>query len=257
MLKQPSQSFDIQIRIMNILLSISFTDLLQNIVGSLSASVAFASVAIAVRKLFTIRELEGKRKKTITGEKDDILNEKWDRFSEEKANQDLKDLSELYPPSKNTYIKHDYDQGFSNGKRDGRNFENQHLSSYYQQVLYQSKVSFWFSLIFASLGFLMIILSIFLYNEGHLDKSVLSLISGLLIDGVSALFFVQSNKAQKAMGDFFEKLRLDKNNLEARQVCDLIEDKKLRDITKVQLTLKLAEIIPSKELNDKIFNLDS
>jgi hypothetical protein len=140
---------------------------------------------------------------------------------------------------------------------DKEQFENEHLSNYYLQVLYQSKVSFWFSLIFASLGFLMIILSIFLYKEGNFDKSILSLISGFMIDGVSALFFVQSNKAQKAMGDFFEKLRIDKNNLEARRVCNQIENKQWRDITKIQISFKLAEIILSPELSDKIISMSN
>jgi len=101
---------------------------------------------------------------------------------------------------------------------------------------------------------MIIILSIFIYKEGSIDKSILTLVSGIIIDAVSALFFVQSNKAQKTMGNFFEKLRIDKNNSEAERVCNLIEDTYLKDITIIQLAFKLAEVVPPAEFNEKVMS---
>ena len=138
------------------------------------------------------------------------------------------------------------------GEATATNYEVKHLSNYYSQVLYQSKISFWFSLIFASLGFVIIILSFFIYGAESIDKSILSFISGIIIEAVSALFFVQSNKARKTMGNFFEKLRRDKNNSEAKSICNQIEDSCLRDITKIQLVFKLAEIVPTSDFNEKM-----
>src|SRR6266851_8747766 len=44
-------------------------------------------------------------------------------------------------------------------------FETEQLARYYAQVLAQSKISFWFSLFFASLGFLVIVVSALMYSQ--------------------------------------------------------------------------------------------
>jgi len=243
------------------LLSMEFNDWFQTGIGILSIAVTLISASIAFKKLFTIKVLEAERKKDLVQVANNkvISGDKHTNFEDTDLKKKREELKKKLLEGK-AHVTDGNKIVIPPGKLAGGinsiNFENEHLSNYYLQVLYQSKISFWFSLIFASLGFLIIILSIFLYKEGSFDKSILSLVSGLLIDAVSALFFVQSNKAQKAMGDFFEKLRIDKNNLEARRVCELIENKHLRDITKVQLAFKLVEINPTIELNDKIMNVE-
>ena len=93
------------------------------------------------------------------------------------------------------------------------------LREYHAQGLAQSRVSFWFSLTFASIGFAVIALAVGLFLEatpagtGWLDnagKPVFTLVSGTVIDAVAALFFVQSNKARQLMTEFFDKLRIDR-----------------------------------------------
>ena len=91
------------------------------------------------------------------------------------------------------------------------------MREYHAQGLSQSRVSFWFSLVFASLGFAIIALSVGIFlqrvdnpNVGWLEtagKPVFTLVAGTVIDAVSALFFVQSNKARQLMTEFFDKLR--------------------------------------------------
>src|ERR1035441_1929553 len=43
-------------------------------------------------------------------------------------------------------------------------FETEQLAQYYSQVLAHSRISFWFSLIFASLGFVVIVVASFMYS---------------------------------------------------------------------------------------------
>lgn len=119
-------------------------------------------------------------------------------------------------------------------------FETEQLAKYYAQVLAQSKTSFWFSLIFASIGFMVIVYAVFAYTSSNLGTSVVQLTAGLVIDAVAALFFVQSKDAQKSMGDFFDKLRKDRQQVESRALCDSITDKKAQDALRVQLALYYA-----------------
>jgi hypothetical protein len=119
-------------------------------------------------------------------------------------------------------------------------FETEQLAKYYAQVLAQSNTSFWFSLIFASIGFLVIVYAVFAYTSSNFGTSVVQFIAGLVIDAVAALFFVQSKEAQKSMGDFFDKLRKDRQQVESRALCDSISDKKAQDALRVQLALYYA-----------------
>jgi len=121
-------------------------------------------------------------------------------------------------------------------------FETEQLAKYYAQVLAQSKTSFWFSLIFASIGFSVIVFAVFSYNNVNVGTSAVQLIAGVVIDAVAALFFVQSKNAQKSMGEFFDKLRKDRQQVESRTLCDSISDKKAQDALRVQLSLYYAGI---------------
>src|SRR4051794_32821145 len=44
--------------------------------------------------------------------------------------------------------------------------EAEHLAKYYGLVLGQSRISFWFSLVFASIGFLIIVAGAMMYSDG-------------------------------------------------------------------------------------------
>ena len=131
-------------------------------------------------------------------------------------------------------------------------FETEQLALYYGQVLSQSKVSFWFSLIFASLGFAVIVAAGFLYTGQNTGATVAQFISGLVMDAVAALFFTQSRNAQKAMGEFFDKLRRDRQHLESRRLCDSIANPLIQDALRMQLALHYAEIEDSSAVTKSL-----
>ncbi len=146
-------------------------------------------------------------------------------------------------------VTSDANQG---GMDSGIPFEVTQLSNYYAQILSQSKVSFWFSLVFASIGFSVIISSAFLYSEGGLQATIVQFFSGVVVDAVAALFFVQSKNAQKSMGDFFDKLRRDRLHAESRKICEQIESSEAKDALRVHLSLHYAEVQNSQEISKAI-----
>jgi TRADD-N domain-containing protein len=121
-------------------------------------------------------------------------------------------------------------------------FEIPALANYYNQALSRANISFWFSLIFASIGFGVIIFAFLSHNSSEISGTIIKVVSGTVIDAVAGLFFVQSTNAQKSMGDFFEKLRLDRLNAEAREMISEIENVERRDQLRAQLILKYSGI---------------
>lgn len=120
--------------------------------------------------------------------------------------------------------------------------ETKHLDNYYAQVLTQSKAAFWFSLMFASMGFMVIIAAAMTYSDGKITATVIQGIAGVIIDSVAALFFVQSKRAQVSMSEYFEKLRKDRQKVESRKLCDEISDPKLKDELRTRLALYYAGV---------------
>ncbi|MBW4707111.1 hypothetical protein KX928_04855 [Roseobacter sp. YSTF-M11] len=121
-------------------------------------------------------------------------------------------------------------------------FETKALSSYYNQALQRANVSFWFSLVFASVGFGVIVFAFASHSSSDLTATVVKVVSGVIIDAVSVLFFAQSTSSQKSMSEFFEKLRHDRLNAEAREMICEIEDVSKRDEVRTQLILKYSGI---------------
>jgi hypothetical protein len=111
------------------------------------------------------------------------------------------------------------------------------FDEYHSQSLSQARISFWFSLIFASFGFFIICMSIFLYSG---NTAILGIISGAVIDAVSALFFYQSNKARQLMSEFFDRLRVDRKLSESLKLCDAIDDSNMKNSLRVTLALYFA-----------------
>ncbi len=119
-------------------------------------------------------------------------------------------------------------------------FEIEQLANYYSQILSQSKVSFWFSMIFASLGFAIIVISAFLHTEGTTTATIAQFSAGIIMDAVAGLFFVQSRNAQKSMGEFFDKLRNDRLHAESKLITESIQSKDAQDALRLHLALHYA-----------------
>ncbi|MEM6409236.1 MAG: hypothetical protein AAF700_12580 [Pseudomonadota bacterium] len=131
---------------------------------------------------------------------------------------------------------------------DSQPFEITALASYYNQALSRAQISFWFSLIFASIGFGVIIMAFASHDSSDISGSVLKIVSGTIIDAVAALFFVQSTNAQKSMSEFFEKLRHDRLNAEAREMVAEIEDATSRDQVRIDMIGKYTGIAFAKNV---------
>lgn len=88
----------------------------------------------------------------------------------------------------------------------------------------------------------LIIFAFITHAPADIQGTVVKVASGTIIDAVSGLFFVQSNNGQKVMGEFFEKLRLDRLNAEAREMIREIENSGMRDELRGQLVLKYSGV---------------
>jgi hypothetical protein len=127
-------------------------------------------------------------------------------------------------------------------RREMPSFEVEALEAYYNQALQSARISFWFSLGFACIGFAVIIFAFASHTAADTSGTIIKVVSGTVIDTVAGLFFVQSNAAQKSMGEFFDKLRLDRLHVEARDLVNQIENGERRDQLRAQLVLKYAGI---------------
>jgi hypothetical protein len=134
-------------------------------------------------------------------------------------------------------------------------FETEQLAGYYAQVLAQSRISFWFSLVFASIGFLIIVLAAFLHTTVESGSTIARFIAGGVVDSVAALFFVQSKRAQESMAEFFDKLRRDRNHLEARRLCEGLQSIVGKDALRIRLALHYAEVTSADSVSEAIMKI--
>jgi hypothetical protein len=122
------------------------------------------------------------------------------------------------------------------------------LREYHAQGLGQAKVSFWFSMVFATLGFGLIFYAVVADSFGFYEGTTnLPLVAGAIVDAVAGLFFVQANRAQSQMREFFDRLRLDRRLKEALRIAGSIPDTVLESRLKVLLALELSGSKPSDQ----------
>jgi hypothetical protein len=167
----------------------------------------------------------------------------------------------------------------SEGKVDQKEFAKRTLvlvQQYHAQGLHQSKISFWFSIISAGVGFIVIIYGALLAlspthgqisaefrdltpaagAQGTLTQTMIEpllvMVSGAIIDAVAALFFVQSNKSRLLMSDFFDRLRVDRKLEEALALIRDIKSEEVAGRTQALLAINLAEIGLDGPLYDRV-----
>jgi hypothetical protein len=117
------------------------------------------------------------------------------------------------------------------------------FEQYHKQGLAQSRQSFRFSLVFASLGFLIIagaVINAVAQDTGVNGANSVSLLGGAVIEAVATLFFVQSNKARMLMEQFFDRLRADRALDEALRLSDEVSDTLVQSRLKTALAFTLA-----------------
>lgn len=120
---------------------------------------------------------------------------------------------------------------------------------YHEQRLSQSKwafrLSFWGSIV----GFLVIVQGI-RNSTGLNNVEWAGIISGTVIEAVSALFYGLSNKANEKITEFFVELTKDSNIKSAISLCDKVKDNDVRDSLLVKLSLHLSGISEEKICKD-------
>jgi hypothetical protein len=125
--------------------------------------------------------------------------------------------------------------------------------------LAQSNIAFQLSLVFAVLGFLIIAASVIVVLvSGRTDPAIVSLVSGTVVEAVSALFFVQANQARRLMVEFFDRLRVDRSVEEALKLSARVPDDTIRSRLSTLLSVRLAradatdEVLRTIMLTDRI-----
>ena len=117
------------------------------------------------------------------------------------------------------------------------------LIQYHKNSLIQSHISFWFSIIAACFGFIVIIAGgILIFFLEKPSMAYLTVLSGAIIDAVAALFFQQTNRARRSMTEFFDKLRTDRKFNESLRLCRSVSNNDLQSMLKVRLSLYFAGI---------------
>lgn len=112
---------------------------------------------------------------------------------------------------------------------------------YHDQGLKQAKIGFWFGIIGASIG-LIVIIGALCFLEDKLWGSV----SGIIIEGVSLLIFRISDNAIARMGEFFDILGEDNDKIRAIDLTNSIKHDETKDEVSVKLALHLAGINEDK-----------
>lgn len=82
------------------------------------------------------------------------------------------------------------------------------LREFYDTGHFQQKVSFWASIIAVTIGFVVILFSIyvFLSNPDKITESVLLGVAGVISEFIAAAFFYIHNKNLEQLNTYFEKL---------------------------------------------------
>jgi hypothetical protein len=116
------------------------------------------------------------------------------------------------------------------------------ISRYHNNVLQQAEQSFRWALIGAGIGLIFFLASIsFLLLKQPTNISYTSLISGSLVEAISAINFFLYGKASSQLASFHLYLDRTHRFLLADSVCESLKDDKTRDTTRSELIRKIME----------------
>lgn len=117
---------------------------------------------------------------------------------------------------------------------------------YHEQRLSQSKWAFRISIWGSIFGFVIFAWAVKKGIDLGGDISWIGIVSGAIVEIVSALFYVISSKANEKISEFFKELTIDSNVKDAIKLVDRIEDKKIKDELLTKLSLHLSGIDEDK-----------
>ena len=116
------------------------------------------------------------------------------------------------------------------------NETEQMKKEYHKQRLWQSKMAFGLSFGGSIAGFIVIIISV-VYGMYTNNNQWPGIVSGIVVEAVSALFYTLSNKANEKISEFFKGLTEDSKIKNALELAREIEG---ADTVKNQLYVKLS-----------------
>jgi len=127
---------------------------------------------------------------------------------------------------------------------------NTALAKYASHGLAQSRISFVVSLVFAGLGFLVILtgVAIVTVRHGSLTTAAVSALSGTVVEAVAALFFTLNRMNQKNMLVFYDKLRSDQRVEYAINIAKKLPESDLATKLQALLALRFSETDAISEL---------
>ncbi len=126
------------------------------------------------------------------------------------------------------------------------------LREIYTQGLAQAKISFRVSIFFAAFGAGLLFIGVGLAiwkapTDGQAYSSIVSVAAGVVVNVVSSLFFVQSNRTRRDMAAQGKMLREesqeDRRFSGARDLVTTISDEKLQDEVKAKIALQLMSAV--------------
>lgn len=132
--------------------------------------------------------------------------------------------------------------------RERESYEQDQLAQYYAQVMSQAKTSYWFGQFWAAVGVVVIFLAVFTHSNAFTESSaavgatLVESVAGIVMTTVGYLFFKQSGKKDKMWSAFLENLRIDRQQLEGRKMCDELQDPYRKDYIKGVLSLVFAGV---------------
>lgn len=116
------------------------------------------------------------------------------------------------------------------------------VKNYHKQALSQAKIQFWFSVFAATIGFTFILYSAF-SKETDPSSMALTILPGVIIDVIAALFFQQAERTRQRATEFYDRLRTDSHAAMAQDLLNKIEDTQIRSIAQAQMALHLSGVI--------------
>lgn len=116
------------------------------------------------------------------------------------------------------------------------------VNEYHGQALSQAKVQFWFSVVAASSGFVLIIVAIIMVLLGRtpIMQASVQLVSGIIIEAVAALFFKQASETRERATALYDRLRTDRERSYALALVETIDENVVRNAIKAELALHMA-----------------
>ena len=116
------------------------------------------------------------------------------------------------------------------------------ITNHHEQALREARTQFWFSLIAACVGFVFIALTFFSTKDAEWLSKLVTMIPGVIIEAVSALFFSQSKETRERSSDFLNRLREDRKFEKGVEIANTIQDKDLKAKMLASIALNLCGI---------------